>query len=117
MYFKFMILRIDNHVNDKDGSLVESITPAFDDEGKPILMAMPLGFKGKTVLKMIVNRNSPNKHEQAAPIEFPIEAKDLIDAFNNFTKFRDMEIDNMRSIAVKRQMAGGPKVEFEILEG
>jgi hypothetical protein len=117
MYFKFMILRIENHVDDQTGNMVESITPAFDDAGKPILISGPIGFKGKTVLKMIINGGSSNKHEQPAPIEFPIEGKNLIDAFANFSKFRDMELANMRSMAVKRQMAGGPKVEFEILEG
>lgn len=117
MYFISMILRIETHIDDQTGNIVESITPAFDETGKPVLISSPIGFKGKAAAQMIVNRGLQNEHKQMIPLEFPIEAKNIFDSFVNFNKFRDAEINSMRSLAAKRQLAGGPKVEFEVVEG
>jgi hypothetical protein len=104
-----MILRTDNYINDKTGDEVGSITPIFDDAGQPILMAAPVGFRGSITIGMKVNGQP-----QPCPIHFPIDAKNIVDAFNNFAKFRDLEIEGMKSNAIKQEMAGGPKIEFFI---
>jgi hypothetical protein len=104
-----MILRTDNYINGKTGEEVGSITPIFDDEGKPILMAAPVGFRGSTTIGMKVDGQP-----QPYAVHFPIDAKNIVDAFENFIKFRDIEIESMKSEAIKREMAGGPKIEFFI---
>lgn len=111
------IFRIENHVNDKTGHIIESITPAFDNNGKPVLIAGVAGFKGKEVIgvKFFDVGGIDVKDIKPCPIEFPIEANDLLDAFAKFVPARDEEVKQMQTNSTKQYMAAqGPKMEFFI---
>lgn len=113
MYLSCMIYRIENFVNDKTGHIIESITPSFGDDGKPVLMAVHAGFKGKEVIGVRFFEGLTIKDVKPCPIEFPIEANDILDAFAKFVPARDEEIKSMQSNATKQYMAAqGPKMEF-----
>mgnify|MGYP001597581964 CR=1 FL=1 len=113
MYLNGMIYRIENYVNEKTGHIIESITPSFGDDGKPILMAIHAGFKGKEVIGVKFFEGLNVRDVKPCPIEFPIEANNLLDAFAKFVPARDAEMKQMQSNATKQFMAAqGPKMEF-----
>lgn len=109
------IYKIENFISDDEkhqNYIIETITPVIDNNNKPILISQPAGFKAKTTILMKINGD--DKTKRPLPLEFPVEATSIIDAFNNCDKFRDADLDEKRKYAIREQMSGGPKIEFII---